>query len=117
MDTFLVNIYLRIITVSDNDDGKILVFLDDDGEIPKIQLSYNSNIDSQIEDKLRNLFYENDLYTILSTKQISTITNNQNNLDLIYNFLSSSTASKIGSFVYFNKYSIELHRLANNHGI
>lgn len=117
MDTFVVNIHLRIITVSDSDDGKILVFLDDNGDIPKIQLSSSSSIDYQIEDRLRNLFYENDLYTILSTKQISSISNGDQNLDIFYNFLSTSTASKTGSFVYFNKYSIELHRLANNHGI
>lgn len=117
MDTFVINIYFRIITVSDSDDGKILVFLDDNSDIPKIQLSSYSNIDYQIEDKLKNLFYENDLYTILSTKQISSINNDDKNLDIYYNFLSTSTASKTGSFVYFNKYSIELHRLANNHGI
>lgn len=116
MENFLVNIYLRIITVSD-DSGKILVFLDDNSEIPKIQLLSSSNIDYQIENKLRSLFYDNDLYTILSTKQISTITNHENSLDIVYNFLSTSTASKLGSFTYFNKYSIELHRLANNYGI
>ena len=78
MEKFVVNIYLRIITISDNDDNKILVFLDENSEIPKIQLSSNSNIDLQIEDKLKSLFYDNDLYTIISTKQFSEINTNNN---------------------------------------
>ncbi len=117
MECFSVNIYLRIITTSE-EDGKILVFLDETGEFPKISLASNTHLDTQIREKLFEYFYDNDIFLINSTKQVSTITNNSNNnLDIVYNFITSNTASKKGSFIYFNKNSIELYRMINNNKI
>lgn len=116
MDLFNFNIYLRIITSSEDSD-KFLIYLDDSGDIPKITVSKEKSIDQQIHEKLSNIFYDNDLYLLHSSKTISSIVNNGNSIDITYNFLSTSTASKTGSFVYFNRLSMELYRLANNHGI
>lgn len=116
MDLFNFNIYLRIITSSE-DSNQFLIYLDDSGEIPKISISKDKSIEHQIHEKLSSIFYDNDLYLLHSSKNISSIVNNGDTIDITYNFLSTSTASKTGSFVYFNKLSIELYRLANNHGI
>lgn len=113
---FKVNIHLRIITPAEN-AGELLIFLDESGQIPRINLVKEKSIDDQITEKIYAFFYENDLYTILSTKQISSISNSEDSLDIFYNFLSSSTESKIGSFVYYNQRSMELYRLANNHSV
>lgn len=113
MENFIVHIYLRIVTPSE-EDGKILIFLDETGEIPKILLSKDKVLDAQIVEKLSDYFYENDLYLIYSTKQISTINNSESTLNIFYNFITTNTISKKGSFIYFNKNSIELYRLINN---
>ena len=113
METFAVNLHLRIITTSD--DAKLLILLDDNGEIPKIALSKSSAIDSQILDKLKELLYENDIYNLFSTKQVSSINNSIDTVDIFYNFFSISDKPKSGSFVLFNKNSIELYRMVHNH--
>jgi hypothetical protein len=116
MDLFEVNITLRIITPSEQ-RSELMIFVDDNGDFPKIKVRSNRRIDDHIIEKLNELFYENDLYTILSTKQISSIESSSNSIDIFYNFLSTSTESKTGSFVYYNQRSIELFRLANNHSL
>lgn len=114
---FNVNLILRIITPSEVESGELLVFLDDDGNIPKIEVEKDLNIDSIINSKLDEWFYINDLYTIKSTKQISYIENKEETINIYYNFLSTSTTSKVGSYVIFNERSIELFRMINNKSI
>ena len=114
---FNVNLILRIITPSEVESGELLVFLDDDGNIPKIEVERDLNIDSIISSKLNEWFYVNDLYTIESTKQISYIENKEETINIYYNFLSTSTTSKVGSYVIFNERNIELFRMINNKSI
>jgi hypothetical protein len=114
MELFGVNIYLRIITTSD-EEGQLLILLDDSGNIPKISLTKNCNIEETLLKKLSELVYENEMYIITSTKQISSINVNKDTVEIYYNFITSSTTSKSGVFSHFDKKSIELHRLIHNH--
>lgn len=118
MQDFKVKIYLRIITTSE-EEGKLLILLEDNCEIPYFILEDKSTFDEQLTSKLNDLFYENDMYLIHGTKQVSNIEIDKDDkcLNIYFNFISSSTASKSGSFVIFDKKSIELHRLINNRSI
>lgn len=118
MQDFKVKIYLRIITTS-KEEGKLLILLEENGESPYFILEDNSTLDEQLTNKLNSLFYENDMYLINGTKQVSNIEIDKNDqcLDIYFNFISPSTASKSGSFVIFDKKSMELYRLINNRGI
>lgn len=116
MDNFSVRIQNRVITTSE-EIGKLLVFLDDEGNIPSFYLENNIPVDEQIQNYLQEYFYANDLRLILNTKQFSCIHNQNNELSIVYNFLAYSTFSKRGSFVHFNNKSIELFRMANNKSI
>jgi hypothetical protein len=116
MELFGVNLYLRIITTSE-EEGKLLILLDDEGNIPKISLTKNSKIEDHIIKKLSELVYESDMYVITSTKQFSNINISSETVDIYFNFLSSSTISKSGAFSRFDKNSMELYRLINNRSI
>ena len=111
---FSVEFILRIITPSEVDQGGLLIFLDDNGDIPKIQLKHKDCIESLIDNKLRDFFYENDLYSLLTTKQIASVENKDGVISIYYNMLSTSTSSKMGSFVMFNERNIQLFRMINN---
>lgn len=113
METFNVILSLRIITPS-NEDGKLLILLDDDGEFPSVFLGREPCIEEQLYQKLNELLYESDMELTYSTKQVSSIINEGEILTVIYHFISPSTASKSGSFVNFDKNSLELYRLINN---
>jgi len=115
MNSFDVYATIRIITPSDSDYGKLLVFVYDDGSFPEIQLFHNENIEDKILQNLSQIFYPSDLNIILSSRQISSISSYGNKLEIFYNFVAHSTMSKIGSFIPFDKNSIELYRLAQNH--
>lgn len=115
MDNFNIVVYLRIITASDNNDGSILILLDDSGEIPNFELSDKSNLNVQILNKLSDLLYQNDIDIIYTTKTISEISQpseTNNIVEIFYNFISINTYSKTGAFVSYNKNSIELHKLS-----
>jgi len=111
---FTVELILRIITPSEVDNGGLLIFLDDNCQIPKIQLKNKDSIDNLIDNKIRDFFYENDVYSLLTTKQVASIENTEDVVNIYYNMLSTSTSSKIGSFVMFNERNIELLRMVNN---
>lgn len=118
MQLFKIKIHLRIITTSE-EEGKLLILLDENGESPCFMLEDNRTLDEQLVDNLNSLFYENDMYIIHGTKQVSNIEidKDEQSLSIYFNFISPSTASKSGSFAIFDKKSIELHRLMNNRGI
>lgn len=107
-----VIVYLRIITPSESGDGTFLILLDDDGEIPCFPLMSNSNIEFSIVQQLRKFLYENDISAILTTQTISHVQKIKDTLNIFYNFISTNTYSKGGSFVSFNQRSIELHKLS-----
>lgn len=115
MNLFEVYATIRIITPSESDYAKLLVLVYDDGSFPSVHLSNNQNIEDRILQELSNIFYPNDLNTILLSKNISSINSTGNKLEIIYNFIAHSTVSKIGSFIPFDKNSIELYRMAKNH--
>lgn len=106
-----VEVYLRIITSSDQRNG-ILVFLGDDGELPFFNLSLD-NLDFQIESILNSFFYPSDVEALLMSKQISHAETDRSKqcLKLFYNFIALNTNSKQGSFIYYDKKNIELFRL------
>lgn len=115
MDNFSVVVYLRIITASDDNDGSILVLLDNSGEIPSFELSNKSSLDSQILKNLSELLYQNDIDIIYTTRTISEISQSSeenNKIKIFYNFIAINTYSKTGAFVSYNKNSIELHKLS-----
>lgn len=114
---FEVNLILRIITPCENNPGELLVFLDEDGNIPTIKLLKQQSVEEVINKKLESFFYTNDLYTVKSTKQISYMETSGNKLNIYYNFMTTSTSSKLGSFVIFNEKSIEIFRMINNRSI
>jgi len=114
---FSIEINLRVITPSESNSGCFLIFLDDQGNLPKINLETNNDIDKEIEKKLDCFFYQNDIYPLLLTKQFSSIENKNGKVDVFYNFITTTTASKTGSFVLFDKNSIELFRMSNNKSI
>lgn len=113
MELFNINLSFRIITPSD-EDGKLLVLIDDDGGFPSILLAKEPCIEEQIYQRLSEFLYENDLDIVNSTRQVSSIFNDGNIVTILYTFISPSTASKIGSFINFDKNSLELYRLVNN---
>jgi len=113
MELFNISIDIRVVTPS-NEDGKLLVLVDELGSFPQFFLSKEIDIEDQIYKKLNEIFYESDLQVIIQTKQISSINNKDNVLTILHTFISPSTASKIGSFVNFDKNSLELYRLVNN---
>lgn len=113
MELFNINLSFRIITPSE-EDGKLLVLIDEDGNFPSILLGKEPCIEEQIYQRLSELLYENDLDTANSTRQVSSIFNEGNVLTILYTLISPSTASKTGSFVNFDKNSLELYRLVNN---
>lgn len=113
MELFNINLLFRIITPSD-EDGKLLVLIDDDGDFPSILLGREPCIEEQIHQRLSEFLYENDLEIVKSTRQVSNIFNDGDILTIMYTFISPSTASKSGSFVNFDKNSLELYRLVNN---
>ena len=106
-----VNIYLRIVTQEET--NQFLIFLDEKGDMPKFSLSRDIPINRQIFDKLSE-YHLQDVNMLFSTKQVSSISNNSDILDIFYNFIATSTRSKTGSFVKYNQQSLELHRLMNN---
>ena len=113
MELFGINISFRIITPS-SEDGKLLVLLDDNGSFPQLLLGKEPCIEEQIYQKLSEIFYTSDLNIVYQTKQISSIINEDSIITILYTFISPSTASKTGSFVNFDKNSLELYRLVNN---
>jgi len=114
MQTFIVNLVLRIVTVSDsNDDNRLLVLLDEEGNFPTVSLDSNKNYKQQILEKLSEFLYENDLIYIITNGQISDIEIKDNTVNIQYNYISISTQSKQGAYTVFDKKSIELYRLAN----
>lgn len=118
MQLFKIKIHLRIITTSE-EEGKLLILLEENGESPYFILDNNSTLDEQLSDKLNSLFYANDMYIINGTRQISNIDidKEEQYLNIYFNFISPSTTSKSGSFAIFDKKGLELHRLINNRGI
>ena len=113
MELSIVNLSFRIITPSE-EDGKLLVLIDDDGEFPSVFLGRSPSIEEHIYQRLSEFIYETDLETVYHTKQVSSIDNNNDMVTIMYTFISPSTASKMGSFVNFDKNSIELYRMVNN---
>lgn len=113
MNLFEVKVILRIITTAE-DNGNILIFLDENGNLPSFTLSSDLHINAQIYSLIQLYFYESDIYSLINNKQISSIDNNKDKIDIVYNILSQSDTTKKGSFVRFNKQSIELYRLMNN---
>ena len=113
MELFNISIDIRVVTPS-NEDCKLLVFVDELGSFPQFFLSKETDIEDQMYKKLSEIFYESDLQVILQTKQISSINNEDNVLTILHTFISPSTASKVGSFINFDKNSLELYRLVNN---
>ena len=115
MQTFIVNLVLKIVTVSDsNDDNRLLVLLDEEGNFPIVNLDSNKNHKQQILEKLSEFLYEDDLIYIMNNGQISDIEMKDNTINIQYNYISISTQSKKGAYTVFDKNSIELYRLANN---
>jgi hypothetical protein len=110
-DQFNINIHLRIVTPEET--NQFLVFLDEKGEIPKFSLLKNEPLDRQIFDKLAEYLIQ-DIYILFITKQIASISNNRDTIDIVYNFISTSTRVKSGSFVKFNQQSLELYRFMNS---
>lgn len=111
MNLFEVKVSIRVVSPSESEVGKFLVLVDEDGNFPEFTLSSSSNIESQVYDFMNSIFYGSDLDLILSTKTISSIVNNENSVHVLYNFITYSTSSKLGSFVLFNKQSLELCKI------
>lgn len=112
MDSFEIQIDLKIVTPSESEPGKFFILLDDDGSIPSINLSNQSGIDFQIADKLNEYLYTQELNIAMSTKQISNILQVDNKLILSYNFICTSLSSKKGSYIIFSKNSLKLAELS-----
>lgn len=106
-----IDIYLRI--VAQEGTNQFLIFLDEKGDVPKFSLSKDSPINRQIFDKLSEYFLQ-DVDILFFTKQVASISNSGDTVDIVYNFISTSTRSKSGCFVKYNQHSLELHRLMNN---
>lgn len=113
MELFSVNLSFRVITPSEN-DGKLLVLIDDDGNFPSVMLGKEPCIEEQVYQRLNEFLYECDMEIAYSTRQVSSIMNDGNIVTILYTFISTSTASKMGSFINFDKNSIELYRMVNN---
>lgn len=113
MQNFLIKVYLKVITIPE-EGGKFLVLLDDDGHFPNFQLSCNGTIEDQIAICLTEFLYENDFYTVMSTKQFGNIEIKENEVAIYFQFISSSTYSKQGAYTVFEKRSIDLYRLSRN---
>jgi len=114
MQNFLVNISLKVITMSDDDNSKILVLLDQDGNFPTLSLNNKESFDNQIYKKLTEFLYEEDILYIFNNKQFSHIEIKENLLCICFNYITPFTRSKKGAYSIFDKKNIDLYRLANN---
>jgi len=114
MQTFIVNLVLKIITISDNDnDNRFLVLLDEEGNFPTVNLKSNKNYKEQILEKLSEFVYEDELLHLIASGKISDIEIKDDTINIQYNYISISTQSKKGAYTVFDKKSMELYRLAN----
>lgn len=114
MQTFIVNLVLKIITISDNDnDNRFLVLLDEEGNFPTVNLKPNKNHKEQILEKLSEFVYEDELLHLIASGKISDIEIKDDTINIQYNYISISTQSKKGAYTVFDKKSMELYRLAN----
>jgi hypothetical protein len=114
MDNFSVNILTRIVCLDEESKNGFSVLLDENGEIPNFNLVKEGNLDNQVLTFLSNFIHEDHLRFILSTKTVSSIINDGDNLNISYNLISSNKITKSGKFVKFDKNNIELYRLANS---
>jgi len=114
MDKFSINIFTRVICLDEESKSGFSVLLDNNGEIPSFSLVKENNLDNQIMEFLSNFIHENNLNFTLSTKTVSSIIIDDDNVSITYNLVSTNKITKSGKFIKFDKNNIELYRLANS---
>jgi len=109
------NLVIRILANKEDSDD-FLIYVDEFGNFPTIELKDNDDIDLVIHNNLSKYFYTC-IDNIIISKTISSVKINKDTLSIFYNFFSYNTPSlKSGSFIDFNKQSINLYRFAKNKG-
>jgi|TARA_R100000008_G_scaffold62866_1_gene40141 hypothetical protein len=112
---FSVNLKLYFVCL-DESSNKFKVYVDKDGNFPKVDLEEEGEIEDYIFEKSLDLFYGS-VEALLTTARLSEIEKNNEKITLIYNiFCYNNIECKEGEFVSFDKNSIELYRFANNQG-
>ena len=112
MGNFNVVITIHIIDIDDR-KNQILIFVDEDGEIPNIIADCGISIEKQIYDKLCKYFHDESVESMILGKRISEIKIDDDSLHVSYNIFNASK-EKCGRFIPFNKKSMELYRFINH---
>lgn len=112
MQDFKVKVIITIIATSEGKD--FLILLDENGYPPSLYIQKTTDFENQLYQKLSEYFDAESLYSIKSTQNIAEIKIEDNELTIYLNFISIFTRAKKGSFIRYNKNSIELHRLVNS---
>ena len=113
---FSVNLKLYFV-IFDDIRNKFKVYLDDEGNIPEIELQEGGKIEDYILKKSLDIFHGS-TKDILNTSKISSIEKEDKKINIIYNiYCYNHLECKTGKFVSFDKNSIELYRFASNRGL
>ena len=115
MDVYLI---LRILSHDEKaagDESPFLVFVQKDSDFPSVKVEHPCNFETLLRSELDRHIYNVDV--ALSTKSFSTIKTTEERTEIYFNFFTSSMGCKdTGSFVKFNKKSMDLYRFSNMQG-
>lgn len=115
MDVYLI---LRILSHDEKaagDESPFLVFVQKDSDFPSVKVEHPCNFEALLRSELDRHIYNVDV--ALSTKSFSTIKVTEERTEIYFNIFTNSTGCKdTGSFVKFNKRSMELYRFSNMQG-
>lgn len=112
MDVYLV---LRILSHNGWDEGSFLIFMQKDGDLPSVKVEHPCNFEALLRSELDRHIYNVD--ETLALKSFSTIKTTKERTEIYFNLFTNSTRCKdTGSFVKFNKKSMDLYRFSNMQG-
>ena len=115
MDVYLV---LRILSHDEKTptgESPFLVFVQKNSDFPSVKVEHPCKFETLLRSELDRHFYNVDV--ALSTRNFSTIKTTEERTEIYFNIFTDSTSCKdTGSFVKFNKKSMDLYRFSNMQG-
>jgi hypothetical protein len=113
---FSVNLKLYFVLFDDL-NNRFKVYIDENGNMPEIELENEGEIEDYIFEKSLDLFYGS-TQDLLNTLKLSSIEKKDDKISIIYNiYCYNNLNCKKGKFVNFDKNSIDLYRFASNRGL
>lgn len=101
----------------DESSQKTMVYLDNSGNMPLVEIIQYENPDNNLKQALDSFFTQSSSSAIFLTKSYSGLSTENFNPEIWFNFYCDNPRSiKSGMFVEFTQNSIELHRFLNHAG-